>query len=247
MKNLSIINKIIFLINSISLFLLLISYISPYTNPNIFSPISFIGLLFPLLFILNFLFLIYWITCFKKQIWPNIIILLIGAQYINNFVNITPTKENGINSIKIVSYNVRIFNKYDWIPEIKKENIFSFIKELKGDILCIQEFEYDQEMPDLNYDFIHIGKYEKKNQGHLAIYSKYPQINKSTISIENKDMYNTCIYSDIIIKNDTIRFYNIHLASNWFRSTDYSFLTDTTYKKDNIKSVFFINSLTPVQ
>ncbi len=236
MKNLSIINKTIFLINSISLFLLLICYISPYTNPNIFSPISFIGLLFPVLYILNSIFLIYWIIFFKKQIWPNIIILLIGAQYINSYINITLKEEDNNNSIKIISYNVRIFNEYNWIPEINKEDIFSFIKELKGDVLCIQEFYKKRGIPNLNYKFMHIEEYDNEDQGHLAIYSNYPQINKSTISINNKDMNNTCIYSDIIINNDTIRFYNIHLASNWFKSTDYAFLTDTTYKKEEIKT-----------
>ena len=33
-------------------------------------------------------------------------------------------------------------------------------------------------------------------------------------------MNNTCIYSDVVINNDTIRVYNIHLASNWFDNDD---------------------------
>ena len=58
----------------------------------------------------------------------------------------------------------------------------------------------------------------------MAIYSKYPQIKKKTVSIKGERMNNTCIYSDMIINEDTIRVYNIHLASNWFKNTDYSFI-----------------------
>ena len=60
----------------------------------------------------------------------------------------------------------------------------------------------------------------------MAIYSNYPQIKKETVSIKGERMNNTCIYSDILIKKDTIRVYNIHLASNWFNSSDYSFIQD---------------------
>ena len=45
----------------------------------------------------------------------------------------------------------------------------------------------------------------------MAIYSKYPQINKKTVNIDGASMNNSCIYSDIIVKYDTIRVYNIHL------------------------------------
>ena len=37
--------------------------------------------------------------------------------------------------------------------------------------------------------------------------------------------------SDIIINKDTIRVYNIHLASNWFNNSDYLFLKNPINKK----------------
>ena len=45
----------------------------------------------------------------------------------------------------------------------------------------------------------------------------FPIINKGTVSINGERKNNICIYSDIVAENDTIRLYNIHLASNWFR------------------------------
>ena len=66
----------------------------------------------------------------------------------------------------------------------------------------------------------------------MAIYSKYPQIDKGTVSIKGERVNNTCIYSDMIIKSDTIRVYNVHLASNWFKNSDYSFFQNP--QKDHL-------------
>ena len=234
MKGLSLINKLLYLTNSICLLLLLLSYLSPYVSPTFFWPISFFGLLFPVFYIVNILFLIYWIIGFKKQIWANIIILLIGIQYIGLFFGTQPKKTENTDSIKVLSYNVRLFNRYGWIAksDIKSE-IVAFLKTEKADILCIQEFYTPDEIPSLNYPHKHIGLQSKKNQWHMAIYSNFPQIKKSTVSIKGERMNNTCIYSDININSDTIRVYNVHLASNWFKNSDYSFLQNP--KKETLK------------
>ena len=236
MKNLTIINKLIFLINSLSLLLLLLSYLSPYINPLIFWPISLLGLIFPILFIINLIFLIYWFIQLKKQIWANIIVILIGVQYIGDYIGTNPKQNREESTIKILSYNVRIFNAYKWIPELEKETIFDYLKKENADILCIQEFYAPKEIPELNYDLQHIGTKDKRNEWYMAIYSNFPQINKSTIKMKKGRANNTCIYSDIIIETDTIRVYNIHLASNFFKNSDYSFLTKPKVKKEEIKN-----------
>ena len=234
MKRLSIINKLLYLTNSICLLFLLLSYLSPYISPTFFWPISFFGLLFPVFYIVNILFLLYWIVALKKQIWANIIILLIGIQYIGLFLGTQPKKIEKDDSIKVLSYNVRLFNRFGWIekPEIKSE-IVSFLKNENADILCIQEFYTPDKIPTLDYKYKHIGLQSKKNHWHMAIYSNFFQINKATVSIKGERMNNTCIYSDLVLKNDTIRVYNVHLASNWFKNSDYSFLSNP--KKETLK------------
>ena len=82
MKKLSILNKILYFINSITLFILIVSYLSPYLSPLIFWPIAFAGLIFPIIYLINIIFLVYWSIGFKKPMWANILILLIG---IGNF------------------------------------------------------------------------------------------------------------------------------------------------------------------
>lgn len=222
----------LFLINSICLLLLMITYLSPFINPTSFWPISFFGLLFPILYIINSLFFIYWIISFKKQVWANIIILLIGIQYIGLFFGTQPTNTKTTKGIKVLSYNVRLFNRYEWLPDPNiKSEIFKFFNTEKAEILCIQEFYTTDEIPSFNYKYRHIGLQSKKSQWHMAIYSKYPHIEKGTVSIKGERMNNTCIYSDMIINKDTIRVYNIHLASNWFKESDYSFLKNPQKEK----------------
>ena len=168
MKDLSLINKFLFFLNSISLFLLILSYLSPYISPVIFWPISFVGLVFPILYITNVLFLTYWIIIFEKPMWANIIILLIGISNLNNYLGTSPNQTSSAKNIKVLSYNVRLFNKYKWLkkPNTQQE-IFKFLKREKADILCIQEFYTSDSIPQLNYKYRHIGSENFKNHRQI--------------------------------------------------------------------------------
>jgi len=238
LKNLSFINKILFIANSFFLIGQLLSYLAPFISPNVFWPIAFFGLLFPVFFILNLLFLIYWLFGMRTPFWANLLVLIIGINSISTLKG-NPSKENRKsekNKVSIISYNVRLFNAYKWIKKDNiKEDIFEFLKERNTDILCIQEFYAPKKLPNLDYPFQHIGLQQKKSQWHMAIYSKFEQINKGTVSIKGERMNNTCIFSDMIIEKDTVRVYNIHLASNWFDKSDLAFMKNPEMSKEAIK------------
>ena len=103
-----------------------------------------------------------------------------------------------------MSYNVRLFNKWGWIEEdnIKQESI-NFINNQDLDIICIQEYYNPNNDLELNFKYSHIGIQKRKEDWHMAIYSKYPQINKKTVNIDGARMNNSCIYSDIVVNDDT--------------------------------------------
>ena len=230
------------MINSIFLIGQLLSYLAPFVSPNIFWPIAFFGLLFPIFFLLNLFFLTLWLIQMKKPFWANLIVLIIGINSIGKLVG-NADKENvqeAKNTFSIMSYNVRLFNAYNWIKEEEvKDKIFDLFNQRNTDILCIQEFYAPKQLPKLDYPFQHIGLQNKKSQWHMAIYSKYNQINKGTVSIKGERMNNTCIFSDMIIDKDTIRVYNIHLASNWFDKSDLAFMENPKMSKEAIKQGVF--------
>lgn len=169
--------------------------------------------------------MLYWLIGLKKPMWANIIILLIGIGNVSNYLGTSPDNSTSDKNIKVLSYNVRLFNKYNWLPEANiQDKITNLLKTENADILCIQEFYSKQKTHHLNYPYRNISLQHESTQGHMAIYSKHIQIRKETVSIKERKMNNTCIYSDMIIRGDTIRVYNVHLASYWFTNSDYSFI-----------------------
>jgi len=211
MKKLSVIDKLLFIVNSLLATLLLISYLGYFISPNTYSFFSFLSLVIPFLIIINILFAIYWMLKFKKQFLVSSIILLIGFQYIANFFNFSEKKVLLTKDVKIMSYNVRMFNLYNWIDEENvDQKIFDFIKEKSPDILCIQEFHPSKKLNlDYPYKFVKI-RTNQNNFGH-AIFSKYKIINSGSLNFSNSS--NNAIFVDLIKNKDTIRVYNVHLES----------------------------------
>lgn len=211
MKNLSFIDKVIFFFNSLAAFFLLASYIIPFVPPKVTPTVSVLSLGMPVLIIVNILFFIFWIVKVKKQFFLSLLILAIGYKHINAFVqfgNSDSTKKE--DSIKIMSYNVRLFNAYKWSKKNDLDkNIYEFINIKSPDIIAFQEY-FPKKDIQLKYPYTYIVK-NQKSSARQAIYSKYKIFNKGSLDFKNSG--NNAIYTDIKIKTDTIRIYNIHLQS----------------------------------
>jgi len=63
----------------------------------------------------------------------------------------------------------------------------------------------------------------------IATFSRYPIIHKGEIRFKT-DENNICIYSDIVVKQDTLRIYNAHLSSLRLQKADYEWLSDLKKK-----------------
>ena len=210
MKNLSIFDKIMAVVNSLLALVTLFAYTSYYISPNTLPQIAIVSLTLPFLLILNLIFVIYWLLKRKKQFLISTIILLIGIQYIFALYRLTEKKVLLTNDVKIMTYNVRMFNSLKWIKEdgIDKK-IQEFINSKSPDILSIQEFHSSgKKLLDYPYKYI-----EKQGKGKVgqAIYSKYKIINSGSLDFESS--FNNAIFIDLVKEKDTIRVYNVHLQS----------------------------------
>ena len=212
MKNLSFLEKFIFLVNSILAVLFLISLVIPYIKPSIFPYFSIFSLFSPLIILLNILFIFYWIAKLKKQFLLSVLILLIGYNSVLTFINFSNNSSYMTeNKVSIISYNVRLFNLYNWIDENDIEDqINSFLVDKSPDIICLQEYRGNIiDLPNYPYRFEFLrGNNIKYGQ---VIFSKFPILNKG--SVDFSSMSNNAIFVDLKIHNDTIRFYNVHLQS----------------------------------
>lgn len=213
MKNLSLIDKIIFVFNIIGATLLLLSYILPYLQPKAFFVLSVLSLGVSVLILINVLFFMYWLFRLKKQLMLSLIVLIVGYIVCGSLYKFSSSKNiENANNIKVMNYNVRLFNLYEWIPQEDIDiKIGEFIKNESPDILSIQDYHPNPEIDFSSFKY----KYEKlsgkKLKSGQVIFSKYRIINSGSLEFPNTA--NNAIFADVVKGKDTIRIYNIHLQS----------------------------------
>lgn len=212
MKNLSFVDKILFIINNLMAFSLVLSYFLPFFSPEKYEKIAIISLVVPLLIFANVAFALFWMIKIKKQFLLSFIVLLIGFKYVNSLYKIADEAVEIDNSgVTIMNYNVRMFNLYQWIDDKTiNSKIISFIKTENPDILCLQEY-HASEKKNIAYPHNYIKTNQDRSKIGQAIFSKYKIINSGSLNFEFSG--NNAIFADIVIKKDTIRVYNIHLES----------------------------------
>jgi hypothetical protein len=214
MKNLGVFDKIIFILNSLFAFALLISYLLPYLPPKTFPLLSVLSLGVPLLIISNLLFLVFWAIRFKKQFLLSLIVLLIGYNHVFSLFQFSGnTEEISPESLSVMSYNVRMFNSYNWSKDKKiPGKITDFVREKDPDILLTQEHYIGggNMFPDFPFNYIFLK--DKNSEFGSAIFSKYPIIKKHSVGFP-EDGNNNAIFIDIVKNNDTLRIFNVHFQS----------------------------------
>ena len=213
MKNLAWFNKIVLVGNVILAIITLTGYVLPYMAPKLFPFLSVLTLILPTLLMLNLIFVIYWALQFKRQVFLSIIIFLIGYTFFTKFYKFSGRNEEVIESdFTVLSYNVRLFNLFKWLPnENVAENIKRFVEEQNPDIICFQEYSKSADYELDDYKFRHIIMHGNKIKTGQAIYSKFRIIDEGEIALPNSD--NNVVYADIVKNKDTIRVYSIHLQS----------------------------------
>ncbi len=207
---------------------MLISYLSVWIPPDKFWIPAFFGLAFPYLFLANVILLIYWLIRRNRVSWSILIVLFLGGYNLVHYYRI-PVKDGnkydkagGMKGFTITTFNVRSFNVYAQAPDARKdEAIIRFLKEIKPDILCLQEFYTDNSrfpekriLRELNYPYHYISYISRDHRpSHygLAIFSRYPLLNKKSLHFGGSS--NQSQHCDVIIGGDTLRLFNNHLQS----------------------------------
>lgn len=165
-------------------------------------------------------------------------ILLGGVLHFRTFTfGSNDSFKNGT-ELKLMSYNVRNFDRYNSVRiegNKTRIKILKFLKEEQPDIVCFQEFyQQDASKTFITKDSIKlilgtvdiqermIQKHRGRQNFGVALFSKYPIIEKGTLNFEKNNSYNFCVYADVVKNKDTFRVYNIHLESIRFKKDDYA-------------------------
>ncbi len=207
--------KIALALNIILVFITLGSYLSPGIDPDKVWFFSVLGLLYPILLILNVVFVVFWFLKDIKYSLISISILLIGYIHFREFWAISsPKKYDPTNSISVVSYNIsNAIGAYDKDIDKKKKlrkEMSHFLSRFQDeDIICMQEVgTYASEVLNKAIPNKNVHKLDKG----AIIMSKHQIIKKGEIDFGT--ITNSCLWADLKIGLDTIRVYSIHLMSN---------------------------------
>jgi endonuclease/exonuclease/phosphatase family metal-dependent hydrolase len=251
------IKRIIWVLNILAVVALGLAFLAAWISPETIWWLALFGLGFEILFVINLLFVIYWMIVRDKRFILSLLLVLAGVGKIFGIVQINFSsekeeilKEKGY--IKVMSFNVRLFDLYNWFHNSTTRNkIFEFLKKESPDIICFQEF-YSSDKKDpsfrnedtlcyyLNAAFSQIEytlTLRKTDHWGIATYSKYPIVNKEALHFAKRGG-NIFIMSDIKIGNDTVRVFNTHLESVRFGWSDYKFienLNNDDVEQDELK------------
>lgn len=194
------------------------------------------------------MYLILWIYKRKKIFILSLLTILIGWNYIGTYIQVNSKNksqetEESAQAFRILSYNVRLFDLYEWNEkEDTQGEIFDFINSGQFDIICFQEYftknsgrltkrKIQKKLEGKYYTHI---DYTIENQNYnygIATYSRFPIVNRGVINFRNSS--NSSIYTDVLINEDTIRVFNNHLQSIRFNKNNYSFITNSKALRDD--------------
>ncbi len=249
-KKLGYADKILFSLNLGSSIVLLISFLSQYLDPSQFWFISILGLAFPAFFLIELAFCFYWTLKLKTQAFLSLIILLMVSAAIPRHFQLRESEERL--GTKILSFNAQVFDHYRWKKDpSKRRAIYSFLKEESASIVCFQEyFESRREFyKDFNDSLAAaVGQNHQSHKEYsvdyygnlfgLATFSEFPIINSGKIALEQYGA-NICIYTDLLFQEDTVRVYNMHLASLHLNNESYELFenVENGLESKNIKAV----------
>ena len=208
-------DRAILLVNLGVVIALLLSYMAPHIDPELTWILSFFGLFYPIILIVNVFFIIYWLFKKPKYIWPSLLSIIFGWSHVMGFISFNSSKpETTGETLSIMTYNISNASfGYDSNKKnrsVKKEAFVDFLHQYKDiEIFCIQEVgDYAHDILIKTFPSHHL---YYKNKG-AVILSKHPFINKGEIDFGTKT--NSCLWADIQLGFDIIRVYSFHLQSN---------------------------------
>ena len=188
----------------------------------------------------------------SKVLWLLVPGTVAGVFHVPAFVQVGGDPQNAAppNSIKVMTYNVRLFDFYGWSGNAGSgERIVELIEQEQADVLCLQEFSTT---PDAHYTHLdslrmrfglpHVRTVfvDTTRDGHfwgMAIFSRYPIAASGQVELGRTA--NAVQFADLVIDQGTVRVYNVHLQSNRFKEADRHVFEDQHRMEERLNGALF--------
>jgi len=240
-RRVGLLNRPLWWLNALAVLLLLLTYLAPHVSPRTGWMLALLAMTYPYQLMIHAGFIIWWAVFRRKRWLISFIAVLIGWGHVGDHFQVfgrsAPAREVRGDGVKLLSWNVRLFDLYNWSHnKTTRDSIFSVIGREDAEILCLQEFFHspnerffrtkDALLKDHRYKAVHdsyTAKARLDQHFGIATFSVHPIVAKGSITFK-ENPHNQCIWSDIAIGSDTIRVYNAHLASYHFGDDDHKFI-----------------------
>ena len=230
-------------INFVCTLLFIVAAFSDSVSPNQSLLFSYLGLLFPIFFIINLCFLLYWLIVRKWMLFFIVFFsFFVCWKPVSLYASFHPfpTDVSQKKVIKILTYNVMAFGYKDHTPTNPNE-IIQYIANLGADIVCLQEYmvgtltnymtqtKIDQAFTMYPYKCSVPLVQKNRYSIGLAIFSKYPILNSRKIRYDST--INGSSIHEIDVNGKKLVVVNNHLES--FKLT----MDDRATYSDFIKNI----------
>jgi endonuclease/exonuclease/phosphatase family metal-dependent hydrolase len=239
--------RVFIVLNIITVILFLLACANAVLHPGRWWIIALLGLIFPLLLLLLFLFFVVGIFLPGWRRWGlvSLAALIIGWPNIHSFLALHPGHsfhgDKTPGALRIMTWNVRSFDAFTTRKKGASGHLpkmLQFIGGLRPDVLCIQEF-LNSDVPEdscnipLIQDRLHFPYYffsrdyvnrGAKYEAGVIIFSRYPIVDTMVMAYSRAGGFHateSLISADIHAGKDTIRVFATHLQSVLFRSRDF--------------------------
>ena len=236
----SFILKIVAFVNVVAVIVMLVAGYSDHFNPQHYPNLSMLGLIFPVLVVINLVFLLIWVFLKLKGTLISIVGLMFCLSPIRTFlpINFDQTPPEG--SIKVISFNVYLFAPWG-VKKDEPNPILEYLHNSDADIVCLQEADTHELGNKKLQKALEIYPYRDSTKMENAsevmmIFSKHPLIKKKRI--EYTSTGNMSMAYQLNINGDTVIVINNHLETNNISMEDredFKQITTGELSKNNIE------------
>lgn len=218
-------------------FVSLLVYASVLVSPLTFQYSGVVSFGIPIVLLLNLIFLVLSLVFKSKLGWVALLLLICGWPFVNIGISLNGNDDLSQDGIKVLNYNVKWFvdarsNEYN--------DVIDWIQSVDADIVCFQEFYPDRGIAQriAENSQYHISMDSKRS--NVAIFSRYPVLNDGLLLDENS--LNNIRFADLLIGQDTIRVYAVHLESMGIDPSKIQDREGIQNEYDDVKSRFLTSS-----
>ncbi len=244
--------NILLAVNILLVILLVLAYLSIYVNPATVAFPALFGLAYPYIAAANLVMVIIWILFRRWYALISALALAAGFGYIHNFIRFTNQGREEHHDLKLMSYNIRLFNFYESSETNTHSKMLQLLRKEDPGILCIQEYfvkgdpavgerKLKEGLGGKLYTHFKLIKSGTASRYGIVTVSRYPIIHRG--DVVHPGSSSMTIYSDIVVDSDTFRVYNNHLQSFRLRRVEGNLLSEIAGEEkgssmDNISGIY---------